>query len=454
MDAHPLTCARRFVRQARSEGWPTPDLACAIHDHCGHSWLRAYRLSHDWTLEELAEQIRSAYSKLNNGERPPLNASRVSKWERGEEDPGRKYVPALCHVFNANPVALGIVAGMRDANEPNNPPGSDLSLPVAMPASRPTGIASTGDPDMPAFNAAIGIGRRSMLLGSVTLGVVGGMPTPIGQTMDALRRQLDETLSATTISDATIDHWLSVAAGYGRTYSIDPPIAFLVNILQDITELRILADQRLPTAQRRGLCQAIARMTGLLATTLVNLNEYREARAWFQTAHRAADESEDPTLRGWILVRHAVSALYWNDPHGALELATQATRITRRLPCVATVWAPAVQARALAQLSPTHADAVREALDRAEQSYAAYSSQLSEQDAYGYTSAQLHFYRSSALTRIGETNAAYEAQNSALAYYGPSAYLDPSLVRLDRATCLAKDNEIEEAAQFAAQTLL
>jgi hypothetical protein len=72
-------------------------------------------------------------------------------------------------------------------------------------------------------------------------------------------------------------------------------------------------------------------MAGLIATTFVNLGEHREARGWFHTAQRAAEESEDPALRAWVLVRHAVSALYWNDAQGALGLATQATLVTR--PC-------------------------------------------------------------------------------------------------------------------------
>lgn len=224
-----------------------------------------------------------------------------------------------------------------------------------------------------------------------------------------------------------------------------------MNLAHDLGELRTLTDQRLPTAQRRALCHSTARMAGLLATTLVNLNEYREARSWFHTAQLAALESEEIPIQGWILVRHAVSSLYWGDPAGALERSTQALRLTQESPCVATAWAPAVQARALALHGQV--DAVRAALERADACFQRLEALVYEQDAYGYTSAQLNFYRSNALTGIAATREAYEAQRVALAAYPEGAYLDPSLVRLDQACCLLQDREPEEAARLVYRVL-
>jgi tetratricopeptide (TPR) repeat protein len=193
-------------------------------------------------------------------------------------------------------------------------------------------------------------------------------------------------------------------------------------------------------------------MAGLLATTLINLHDHRQARAWFQTGLRAAEQSEEPALRAWILVRQSVSALYWGDPRAALQLSTQAARLARHVPCVAAAWAPAVQARALARLGQT--DGVRDALKQAETSFASLEVRPDEQDAYGYTAAQLHFYRSSALPLIGETAPAYEAQDLALSHYGPDVYLDTSLVRLDHSICLVQDGEPEEAVKKARHLLM
>jgi tetratricopeptide (TPR) repeat protein len=305
-------------------------------------------------------------------------------------------------------------------------------------------VAASGHSDTdtsPARNACLVVEKETV-----------APPRTPSETVRGLRRQLDQTLNTTNISDSTVDHWQSVADGHGRTYRTSSPVAFLLDIAEDIAEVRSLTDQRLPTAQQRGICNATGRMAGLLATTLVNLGEHREARAWFHTAQRAADESEDPALRAWVLVRHAVSALYWNDAQGSLELATQATLITRHIPCVASAWAPAVQARALARLRRT--EATRLALGRAADAFTSLAAQPQEQHAYGYTAAQLHFYRSNALTEIGDTDTSYQAQEAALAHYGPGAFLDPSLVRIDRALCLINDGEVDEAVRFAARALI
>ena len=290
------------------------------------------------------------------------------------------------------------------------------------------------------------VDRRVVLLG------VSSLPLLLSESVRGLREQLNESLGATSVADATVAHWSAIADEYGRAYRAAAPVPFLVTLAQDLGELRTLTDRRLPTAQRRALCHSTARMAGLLATTLVNLNEYREARSWFHTAQLAAQESEDIPIQGWVLVRHAVSALYWGDPAGALERSTEALRLTQQIPCVATAWAPAVQARALALHGAV--DLVRQRLGQAQAAFERLESLAHEQDAYGYTSAQLHFYRSNALSGIGATAEAYEAQALALAAYPEGAYLDPALVRLDQARCRLHDGETEEAASLAKRILI
>lgn len=263
-----------------------------------------------------------------------------------------------------------------------------------------------------------------------------------------LRQQLSETLNATAVTASTVDHWRTVADGYGRTYRITAPAVFLSAITEDLAELHDLTRRPLLSVQRRGLCHSTARMSGLLATALVNLGDFREARAWFHTALRAAEESEDESLQAWVMVRQAVSALYWGDPAGAIDLAGRARARVQAEPCVAAAWAPAVLARALAQLGQV--DAAREALVEAEAAFGRLEIRPHELFAYGYSEAQLHFYRSNTLTMIGD-GAAYEAQDTALTFYGPGEYLDPSLVRVDRAFCLAREGKVEEAAAYTAR---
>ncbi|MFB6397052.1 hypothetical protein [Polymorphospora lycopeni] len=279
-----------------------------------------------------------------------------------------------------------------------------------------------------------------------------GPPVTIGATIGQLRRQLDTSLTANGVDDSSVEQWQAIADSYGRTYRTTPTLDFLTRITQDMAGLRTAIDQWCTEAQRRDLLRPAAQMAGLLATSLVNLADHRESRSWFQTARRAAQECHDATLEAWIIVRHAVSALYWDDAHGALALTGQAIALTATTPCIASAWAPAVQARAYSRLGPSRREDTRAAIDRAEIAYEDFAAGHGEQHAYGYTIAQLHFYRSNALTEIGDTATAYGAQGAALTYYEPKASLDSTLVRMDRAFCLSKDGEHEEAARFATQT--
>src|SRR5437667_8176004 len=116
VSTHALACARKIIRRADENGWPKAKLVHAIVEHCGHSRLRSHRLANGWTLEDVVEHVSREYEALNGGS-CHLNSSRVSKWERGEESPGKKYVAALCRAFQSDPVSLGIVVGMRDIND-------------------------------------------------------------------------------------------------------------------------------------------------------------------------------------------------------------------------------------------------------------------------------------------------------------------------------------------------
>ncbi|MGI5292739.1 hypothetical protein ACQEVF_56840 [Nonomuraea polychroma] len=277
-------------------------------------------------------------------------------------------------------------------------------------------------------------------------------PTLLVQAISSLRQEIDVTVNNTTVTDATDDHWRTVADGYGRTYRTTPPLVFLLSISEDLAELHRLIARPLLTKQRRGLYHSAARMAGLLATTLINLGKYREAQGWFHTAIRAAQESEDCALQAWVLVRHAVSALYWGDPRGSIDLTERAIQLAAGMPCVAAAWAPAVQARAMAQLG--NAEAAYEAIVAAETAFDRVQAQIHEQHAYGYTAAQLHFYRSNTLTQIGDCTAAFDAQAIALALYSPNEFLDPSLIHVDHALCLALDGRPDEAAQYTTKMIL
>jgi hypothetical protein len=183
---------------------------------------------------------------------------------------------------------------------------------------------------------------------------------------------------------------------------------------------------------------------------MVNLGQYRQAREWVHTARLAADEAGDPALRAWVATRGAVASLHLGDPHAAAAAAREAELLTRLHPEPITAMAWAILARAaacMAQPGPAMT-----ALRHAEELFGTVSTSQ-DNTAYAFTPGQLHFYRSHALTTVGETSAAWQAQDDALAAFAPGERLDPTLVRLDRALCMINSGDVTQGAGYASDVL-
>jgi hypothetical protein len=381
--------------------------------------MRAHRLARGWTLNHL---IAAMVTAAGVGER--LVPSRVSRWERDQEQPSAAYRDALCRVYQTGPVDLGLAQDYR----------------ATTPATTRRTMSGTGSRDvaMPAKNVEMpGVKAESLL-----------------DRVDALRRRMDETLSASTLSDTTVAHKEAVADQYGRTYKSEPTTIFLADILADLSDVQVLTDRKLPSSQRRDLCAVTARLAGLVSMTMVNIGRYRDAREWVHTARLAADEAGDPALRAWVATRGAVASLHLGDPEAAAAAAREAEVLTRHHARDVTAMAWAILARAAAVMKQPAA--ARSALQRAETVYERASSSYgtANNTAYAFTAGQLHFYTSHALTTIGETRAARQAQDDAIAAFGSHERLDPALVRLDRALCMVRDGDLAGGIEYACTLLL
>lgn len=110
-----------------------------------------------------------------------------------------------------------------------------------------------------------------------------------------------------------------------------------------------------------------------------------------------------------------------------------------------------VEARALARLG--RGDEALPLLKQAEDTFDLLTYEERNDPALGYTERQLLFTVGNAWTHVGRTEDAWRAQRLALDLYPPDQYLDPTLLRLDRAMCLARSGEPEEAYRTATETL-
>jgi hypothetical protein len=183
---------------------------------------------------------------------------------------------------------------------------------------------------------------------------------------------------------------------------------------------------------------------------MVNLGQFRQAREWVHTARLAADEAGDPELRAWVATRGAVASLNLGDPYAAAIAAREAELLTRQHTKPVTAMAWAILARAAAAMAQSQA--ARTALHHAESLFDTVD-QEQDNSAYAFTTGQLHFYRSHALTTLGESRAAGRAQEDALAAFGPGERLDPTLVHMDRALCMVHEGDVGQAADYAIAVL-
>lgn len=427
-ESHPSRCARLLRRQATLRGAGINELAIEIHHHCGHTLLRAHRLARGWTLNQAIEKI---VSECGQGE--SLVPSRISRWERGVDEPSRRYRDALCRVYRSDPVGLGL------ANAYQTPDGVSAgeTPPLSRTAKR-TDIDGEHLADVPLVQPIV-VGNDSASIMSTIISAA------------TLRRRIDTTLVGAALPELTITHLETVADQYGRVYKQLPADRFLADVLVDLEQMQLFAARNLPATQRRDLCVVVARLAGLVSMTMVNLGQYREAREWAHSARLSADETGDPTLRAWVATRAAVAHLHFGDPNAALVAARDAELLTRARPAGVTAMAWAIIARAAGMCGdPT---TTRRALHRATGLFDVVE-RIEVNTAYEFTTGQLHFFSSDALTRLGDTRAARDAQDSALATFGPTERLDPTLVHLDRAICMIRDGDVAGGVSYATGALL
>ncbi|MFE7134777.1 hypothetical protein ACFVIM_28340 [Streptomyces sp. NPDC057638] len=306
-----------------------------------------------------------------------------------------------------------------------------------------------GDSHGPEATEEEDVNRRNAL---ALIGVGAGLLAPAAlEFMEASRKRMDEALEASPIGALTLERWEAAAQDYARAYQSLPPQALLADLLGDIAEVRGLLEERQPIRHRRRLCRITAQLSALAGIFTSALGAHREARGWFHTGRLAAAEAGDTHLEGTLAVRSAIVSLYYGTPSAARAEATRARHHIGSIVGPASVRALVVEARALARMG--RGTEALPLLRRAEEMFG----QLSEDDrndiALGYTERQFLFHVGNAWTHLGRVEEAWKVQRRALDAYAPTEYLDPTLIRLDRATALVRGGEVEEAYRTASGAL-
>jgi transcriptional regulator with XRE-family HTH domain len=269
--------------------------------------------------------------------------------------------------------------------------------------------------------------------------------------LEQLRRSLHNVLAHGGITPASLDDWELTVVRHGAATRYRPAAPLLRDLTADFAELQtVISCCHSPRALRR-LVRVAAHLSGLLCLTLIKLDDRTAFRRWARTARTAAAEADDTVTYSWVLAQEAYGHFYSDDFGEAVGVARQAQAVVPRSPCVGSVLAAALEARALAVLG--RADETRAALVEAETILSALDDSALMASAFGYNEAQLRFHESNALTHLGDTRRARAAQDRALELVPAEDFMDRAFTQLDRAVCLARDGDPAAATSHALDTL-
>ena len=269
---------------------------------------------------------------------------------------------------------------------------------------------------------------------------------------DALQRGLHETFAAGPLSDASLDELEWTVARHGRATRYRPESELLPDLIADFSDLRLLMTTgRQPASTRRRLAIAAARMSGLVALTLLKMGDER-SKSWWRTGRTAAASAEDHATLAWMYAQEAYQLYYNGDLYGAVELAIRAQHWAGGLPCAGVALAAPLEARAQALLR--RPDSVASALTRARTALDRLPEDQREESAFGYSESQFAFHSGNAWTHLEDTDRATAELTRALDLYPSSDHMDRALVQLDQAMCTAVSGDPAAAADQAMSAVI
>ncbi|MEU5995230.1 helix-turn-helix transcriptional regulator [Spirillospora sp. NPDC047418] len=346
-----------------------------------------------WSRAEMARQLRAAATERDRQRLPgvPSLASMVKDWENGKYTPKVDYRRLYCRALSTSEERL------------------------------------FGNEEFPIPETVAHRGR------------------------DELRRRLDDVLSSGAMSAAALQSWEETVLRYGSAAREQPPARVAADLEDDLEELYAGLGRYRSVSTLRQLIRITAQMSGLMCLALIKLDEQTAFRCWARTARLAARETEDRSTRAWVLAQEAYGHFYTGDLIQAIAVAQDAQRTAES--SVGAVLAVALEARAYAAFGPERGEDCRSALHRAEDIFGALPGEVINSSAFGYSEAQLRFHEGNALTYLGDSSAAWSAQQQALDLCPAHDFTDRTLIQLDRTLCLARDGEITEALARAVAAL-
>ncbi|MFI6287658.1 hypothetical protein ACIBCM_23415 [Streptomyces sp. NPDC051018] len=413
-DQHPPACAKRQREQGGHR--TVQETAEGIAACCSVSLLRAHRLARGWTLRQAVDTYR--LMTRDNPTAPRIDQEQLRLWEtHPDRRPRAATIDLLCALYRADARTLGL------STYPGTGPSDD-------------------EPEVRAPESERRAGH-------------GLPPAMAGDRLDEIlnhsRRSIEQTLARATASPHQLDLLEERLLHLRADYLVTPPQDMLGQLLPELDDLRLLASERQPATVQMRLSEFTAVLATLMADALMRLGRLRQSRAWYATARAAADDSTSTDLRARVRAQAAMLPYYYGPLTAAAALARDARILARHRPTPTAALAAAAEARALARQGDAAraAEAIRTSRDTFDRAGAD-----DPDDAFAFPRRRHLLYLSGALTHLGHTRQAHAVQQEALTLYTGHQGIDPALLQLEQAICLATDRHLTEACRLAAAACL
>jgi hypothetical protein len=291
--------------------------------------------------------------------------------------------------------------------------------------------------------------RRRALLAMLAAAAATG---PFAQEGERRRMELLAAVDA-DVTERDADAWERVAFDYAHEVGRVPDVQVLPELLTDIEELHTLIGRSRDPIRKR-LIHSAAHLAAFTAMVYIGLGHSRNARRWWRSAARAADESGDEVAASLMRGKQAIFSLYEDrSPLAVIDTAEEAIAVGRNVPCPGVASGYAAKAQALARLE--RSGEARETLEDLQSLFEglpdAVVSDRSSQ--WGWSAQRLHHVASYVHTHAGDVPRAGAAQDQALALYPVGSYRGRTQVELHRAGCLIRAGDVDEGAQHTVQVL-
>jgi tetratricopeptide (TPR) repeat protein len=264
---------------------------------------------------------------------------------------------------------------------------------------------------------------------------------------------LAQVLEASNVGPLTVSQLEATAAKLGQGLPTMPPVLLRRPLLEDYRRVTSWLGKPQPIAQRRRLCGVAAQLAGMAGNVSFDLRDPDKAQAYYDVAMTAAGEADDDALAAWVLANLSYLNAHRGATRAALEAVQGAAGRAARCANVTTqhAWLAALEAELHAGLGD--AKAVRAALRRAERAVERARPEARRPGIDFFTPARLPAYMGSCYMLLGQAKLAQRFSSEALRLLGPRAR-SRWFVRLDLATTLVQQGELEEACSVASQSLV